>query len=734
MGRKSVTASVGVFLFLLITSFAGTPLYAACDDACQAYFREEGRALREAEEARYRELLQTDEEFADAERTYLQTKVAFLDLFTDETQPAIERFFMMAGQSLGYRTYFTEGDGKAFQQRFIKSRKEITAYMQQVIGNRDRPLALLYLVQTIGERGFFYTHQNDAMRDFAAIDFDRTRPLPGGGMTLEGDFKRFYHGDAPVDYPRRQDGAYAVSYEIYPFADQTWGIVRSEGTSQVILMRWIDGEKTALFTLPSFSMNDLYPSGKPVRCPGEPDPEDRLFPSDQPVFCPGDIPVIKEHRVAVTGCELRPVYDVDMTLAPPVVTAKIEQKETDKLSYYCVPECSLPYVWNGTTFRPDVKNCLPVGQWGVFSPFADSVLLPFEVAYRSLMERDDRLAAHNEVLVARWKEYSALFAGDSRTLVEDIGREWMFLRQIALYPHRMKDDFAFTDAIVAYDQAVVEYMETVSDLMKSPDARLLMALDPLHRIIELRSGKDNMPQGLSLDAGPLTEQAYIATLFAHELDKRTQLLRGGDLPPPAAGGEENAEDDYPCEPVVTLTGSMGGDSIVYENTTSYNYGCHGSSERRTYTVRRAKGKKGAIWGISTWDANYSTRESDAITRENRITMIDGGKIHLLTPSLPDPVLFGGGREPEASQKETAMQANGRDYDACILRPALVADTAKIPFGLKAVLLQTNPSSYNGTWQCAPQCAVPYRWNKAKKRYEPGKPDCLPDGKWGVTEP
>lgn len=732
MSKKSGLVPVSVFLFLVMSSFLGGPLQAACDDPCEATFREEG-LQRGTEETRYRELLRTDEEFADVEKTYLQTKGLFLELFASESQAAIEQFFVLADPARDDGA-FAEGDGKTYRHRYVKERKAMTGYMRTLIDHRDNPLAVLYLVRVIGEQGFSYTHLYDAMRDFAAIDFDRVRPLPGGGMMLEGDFKSFQEGDGAVDSPRRQEGGYAVSHEIHPFADQTWGIVRFEGSSQVILMRWRAGEKIALFTLPSFSMNELYPSEKTMRCPGEPETEDRLLHSGQPVSCAGDPPIVQENPVAVAGCELRPVYDIDMTVAPPTVRAMIEQKESDRVSYHCVPECSLPYVWDGAGFRPGVKDCLPAGQWGAFSPFADTVLLPFESAYRSLMERHARLAAHHETLLASWQGYTALFAGESRTLVEDIGREWMFQRQIALYPYRMKDDVTFMEAILAYDRVVLDSMITVFDLMKSPDARLLMALDPLHRIIELRSGKNNTPQGLSPDTAPLTEQNYVATLFTEELDRRVQLLSQGDLPSPAAGGEENAEENYPCEPVITLTGSMGGDSIIYENTTTYNYGCHGRSERYTYTVHRTKGRNGAVWGLTTWDVNYSTRESDVITRENRITLIEGGKIHLLTPPLVDPALFGDGREASAVQKEAAIRENGRDYDACILRPALVVNAARIPFSLKEVLLQTNPSSSRRTWQCVPHCSVPYRWNKVKKRYEPGKPDCLPDGKWGVMPP
>ncbi len=62
-------------------------------------------------------------------------------------------------------------------------------------------------------------------------------------------------------------------------------------------------------------------------------------------------------------CDMAPAFSVDTAQAPFAVTAK---DIPDTSSYLlCVPECVLPYTWNGTAYVREKPQCLSAGQWGV---------------------------------------------------------------------------------------------------------------------------------------------------------------------------------------------------------------------------------------------------------------------------------------------------------------------------------------------------------------------------------
>ena len=62
-------------------------------------------------------------------------------------------------------------------------------------------------------------------------------------------------------------------------------------------------------------------------------------------------------------CEMRPAFTVDTATAPFTVTARDVPLHEDY--YLCVPECAIPYIWDGAAYVRSAPECLPAGRWGV---------------------------------------------------------------------------------------------------------------------------------------------------------------------------------------------------------------------------------------------------------------------------------------------------------------------------------------------------------------------------------
>ena len=680
-------AAVGLFAFAAGPAFAACELYCnGCDNVCDDAKVQEERERNEIGLGRYRALVRDDSEFAATERAYLETKTDFLRLFADDTLPDIDSYFDTDWLEGSYR-WFAEGDA-AGREFYIERQRKITRYMRLVLDNRDRPLPLFYL---IAERAMSAPLFRDVtQKELDAAGFSDVVLLPDGGVTLKSGHKFYVDNRVGNDFSHFRSGFYTLSHEIRSFGNEIWGISRSEGSSRVLLMRWIKGGRISLFDFPAFAMDDLFPSG------GAPAP---------------DTAIAEKMPVPVAECRQRSYYRIDASQSPPLVVAEIEQAAEEDIAYRCLAECSLPFVWTGTHYMPGEKSCLPEGRWGVFSPFSGNTLIPFEEAYMTVASRNRRLARHDRELDDAWKAYAALFGGDSRSVVRSIFREWRQVRQIVLHPFRLKDDEAFVDAVIAFDETALRHMKTVAVLMKTPDARLLAVLDPLHRIGELRAIKKHaISVAFVVEEEEPVVREYLAAPFSADIAESLRIL----------GGKEKNRQEYDDEgtgaATITLKRSEDNDRIVYENEKRYD------SKKRTYTAYRAG--KGRIWGLSTWYVGFEANRYGGIARnEGRITLVDEGKIHLLTPELPPQDAFpGGGMKPtEQQMKQAVEEDDGRN--ACRIRPVIKADAVRVPFAVYAVPMQTNAYSSAGVWQCEPRCAIPFHWNEAGKRYERGGVDC-----------
>ncbi len=68
-------------------------------------------------------------------------------------------------------------------------------------------------------------------------------------------------------------------------------------------------------------------------------------------------------------CPMETYFDVDTRKAPFTVRAEWRPSNTESRDYWvCVPECSVPYAWDGKTYAPGEPDCLPPGKWGLFEP------------------------------------------------------------------------------------------------------------------------------------------------------------------------------------------------------------------------------------------------------------------------------------------------------------------------------------------------------------------------------
>lgn len=62
-------------------------------------------------------------------------------------------------------------------------------------------------------------------------------------------------------------------------------------------------------------------------------------------------------------CSMAPAFEVNTASAPFAITAKDVMLEKG-YGYICVPECSIPYAWDGAAYVRGEPECLPEGEWG----------------------------------------------------------------------------------------------------------------------------------------------------------------------------------------------------------------------------------------------------------------------------------------------------------------------------------------------------------------------------------
>lgn len=106
-------------------------------------------------------------------------------------------------------------------------------------------------------------------------------------------------------------------------------------------------------------------AGGTVRFVTPPLPDERDFFTNPKLDRYGNVIWSAPGRVmAQRFCDMAPAFSVDTTQAPFGITARNEQRN----AYYfsCVPECVIPYAWDGSAYVKGAPECLPQDEWGIF--------------------------------------------------------------------------------------------------------------------------------------------------------------------------------------------------------------------------------------------------------------------------------------------------------------------------------------------------------------------------------
>ncbi len=80
-----------------------------------------------------------------------------------------------------------------------------------------------------------------------------------------------------------------------------------------------------------------------------------------------------DRRYYYGECEMRPAFTLDTSKTPFGLTAvdqRLHGRAAPENSWQCIPECSIPFTWNGSAYVPGDPVCLPEGQWGAKEPAA----------------------------------------------------------------------------------------------------------------------------------------------------------------------------------------------------------------------------------------------------------------------------------------------------------------------------------------------------------------------------
>lgn len=662
-----------LFCLALIATFVPPPVHAGeCVCSCKSSLQEEQDGLKA-----YRALLETDGELASVEQEYAKAAERFSALFADDTQDYIGWFFKETSRlRSGVAGFGAECiDRKRFRDFYIKRRLNITAYMNQVIARRaDSSL-------------FPLLHALSVLFWVDPLTFDNPVPLKGDYADIRS---------LPGGAQRLKLTEYGYAYEIYPFSDQTWAMIRQPSPrTDFALVRFKDG-KISFGTVPNISVEDFYRSGEAS-------------------FTPSTIDE-KEAAAEVEGCSMTPVLQVETGNIPFIVKAELRQHfSPNEISYICIPECSIPFVWTGAGYRQGEKTCLEQGRWGVFSPFRGNNLARVDDAYRAFLQTDKRLIAHEQKLALVSKAFADLFSDDAQPFLDSFLQRRRMQQQMGLQIW-IDDQESFVEILLEQDQPVIAYMELVIELARKPDARLLYALDPLHDALGWFNAR---AKGLDEEALRILYPA--ATTGESGLAWLVEIAN-------TVRGQKSADDgeEYSCGRTVSLKGIKGGDTLIYKETAN---GCDDSS----YSVKRSyilhKAADGALWGESVIDSKEFWGEQSRIADKARyVTLIGQGKIHLLTPGLPAPKAF----FQDGESGLALLEPSTEEEQGCSLRPVLEMDTSRIPFRPKAVLLQTDAKASPDMPLCVAQCAYSYRWDAAELRYKQDAPLCLGKGAWGKT--
>ena len=325
--------------------------------------------------------------------------------------------------------------------------------------------------------------------------------------------------------------------------------------------------------------------------------------------------------------------------------------------------------------------------------------------YTQALEKNPAFAEHHKQFNTLWAQYATLFAPETLQRLRLVYRDRIYDRTVRLasHPEAMQDFGIFCREVITADAPFMAYMTLVTSLARTPDARLLVALEPVFASLDSYEALSGGDADATLSAN--YHKGVLSLRLAQNLPQTVN-----DLAPWARCEAEE------LVPVILTDGSQ------TAGVTRSHIGDF--SESWEMTLRRDK--DATAWGRVAFTSSNQRGETREFARVLRIAK---GKITLLTPPLPKAESFF--RSGAAAWNYPASAAGVTRYQECSMAPAIRVGR-ELPFSVTAVYTQTNPpEGASPSWECIPECSIPYKWNGTA--YEPGTPNCLPAGKWGVQK-
>lgn len=334
------------------------------------------------------ELAKKNEAVAAHEKVVQEAAAGFIASFDGETAKEAEKnmrewlfdrqlpLYHLIGQEQAFISRMQEFDAPAlaFMQKVISLVKTPDARLTLLLDdmarrqahpdrNKDsyntrrepRPYDLLRSDAKTPRSPWFADYAKKQMALFAAPAKDRygevlyTAKGLEGGETIEFAYPRrsYRNKEATFEYNRYlmkkgTDGAYWGLASLKHQADGYRGnYIQRQQTEKHRIMRVANGKV-------SFVPLDL--------------PQEKEFFTN-PTMAWGDFVAWKDKDGREQNCSMQPMFSIDTTKTPFVIIAKDVQHEY--LDYIeCVPECSIPYTWNGKAYVKGAPVCLPEGKWG----------------------------------------------------------------------------------------------------------------------------------------------------------------------------------------------------------------------------------------------------------------------------------------------------------------------------------------------------------------------------------
>lgn len=424
------------------------------------------------------------------------------------------------------------------------------------------------------------------------------------------------------------------------------------------------------------------------------------------------------YDLSINECKMKNVLTITNTEGPFAFRADAEQLHGKGLSYICQPKCTgFTYTWSDVTdtFHMSDGVCREDDGWKPKSPFEDETLLPVKKYTEELAQKNEAVAAHEKTVKETTAAFIASFDGEAAKEAEKNIREWLFDRQLPLF-RLIGQEQAFIAKMQEYDAPALAFMQKVTALVKTPDARLTLLLDDMaRRWAHPDKNKDSYYTRRSPRPSDLLHYNKKTPWFADYAKKQMALL-----------SQPTKEDRYGNK--YTAKGLEGGETIEF----AYPLLTYRSQEQ-TFEYNRyimKKGTDGAYWGLASLKREPDSYKGDYIQRQSaekyRIMRVVNSKVSFVPLELPKEKEFFSNPTLVRGDSVAWISKNGQEK-SCYMRPTFSVNHAKAPFGITAKDVQYDYFEY---LECVPECTIPYTWNG--KAYVKGAPVCLPEGKWGVT--